>query len=701
MAFVIDGGAEIRLQKKERQEIGKEFKTWFDAIEESRRELMQETWIQALDNYEGKPPVKQFPWAGASNAFLPISGTHSDAIGARLYNAAIAHDPIFLLLHSRAGFAHSDELLDVTFLQLARWMQNISKFIEREEIPFKDLMEEIVMTMVIYGDAFVYIPWEKQETMDATFSADDKKIVFEPRTLWDGPRPKVIHPKDIYISWDAKNVQEARQVGMGWNLDLPTLEEYEAQGIYDKETVKRLKEILATKQERASRKVDALAVGNQLKEWGGGFYTEDSFEKEIKKRIGISDDSGPNALKMIKVFARADMDKDGIPEELIYDVVKEEGLVPYARYANYSHRQRPLVQFSYGNRPGSIYNRGVPELLFNIQKIMNTTIRDHLDNNKVQNTKMFLARKGSAIEENAKVYPSRIFFVDNIQTDFTPIDLGTGRPVTSINDIAVIEKWGQFITGITDFNLGKENRSRTPATTTLALLEEGNKRIDRTIEVMRRSMLEMWKQVLLLYFQNGDKDLLATQAVIGLSENPDEVTAEEDAFKILWDEMPADALFDGIALTAEVSSNALNRQAQRQEALALFQQVDQFYQRVTQLAGAIGGSAADPVMQQLFLLMTKGFRRVMAMVLDTFDVKDQEALNPDIEKLIQGVQSVPIDPAQGGGQAGPPQAGASNPAQEAAAVAGQAGQVTNAGTAPNRPVAGGQRPPNTTGGTQQ
>jgi hypothetical protein len=695
MAFVLDGGAEIRLDKQERAEIGKELQSWFEAIEDGRRDIMQETWIKALDNYEGKPPIKQFPWAGASNAFLPITGTHSDAIGARLYNAAVAHDPIFLSLHNRAGYAMESDTARVTFLQLARWIQNISKYIEREEIPFKDLMEEIVMTMVIYGDSFVYLPWEKQETMDASFNGDTGNVEFTPRTLWDGVRPKVIHPKDIYISWDAKNIQEARQVGMGWNLDLPTLEEYESQGIYDKETADRLRELLAAKQERASRKVDAMAVGNQLKEWGGGFYTEDAFEKEIKKRIGISDDSGPNAVKMIKIFARADMDGDGIPEELIYDVVKEEGLVPYARYANYSHRQRPLVQFSYGNRPGSVYNRGVPELLFNIQQIMNTTIRDHLDNNKVQNTKMFLARKGSAIEENAKVYPSRIFFVDNIQTDFAPIDLGTGRPVTSINDIAVIEKWGQFITGITDFNLGKENRSRTPATTTLALLEEGNKRIDRTIEVMRRAMLEMWKQILLLYFQNGDKEILADQAIIGVDDDPEQLDIEREAFLTTWDTMESDDLFNGLNITAEVSSNALNRQAQRQEALALFQQVDQFYQRVTQLAAAIGGSAADPVMQQLFLLMTKGFRRVMAMVLDTFDVKDQEALNPDIEKLIKGVTSVPVEGSPGGSQGSD---GASNPAQEAAAVAGQPGQVTNAGTAPNRPVAGGQRPPDVTGG---
>jgi hypothetical protein len=211
-------------------------------------------------------------------------------------------------------------------------------------------------------------------------------------------------------------------------------------------------------------------------------------------------------------------------------------------------------------------------------------------------------------------------------------------------------------------------------------------------------MLEMWKQILLLYFQNGDKDTLAAQAVVGMSDTPDEIDAEIDAFGIIWDSLSADDIMNGVNLTAEVSSNALNRQAQRQEALALFQQVDQFYQRVTQLAGAIGGSAADPVMQQLFLLMTKGFRRVMAMVLDTFDVKDQESLNPDIEKLIQQVSSVPAQ-QPGGPQAG--QSGASNPAQEAAAVAGQPGQVTNAGTAPNRPVAGSQRPPDATGGGQQ
>jgi hypothetical protein len=211
----------------------------------------------------------------------------------------------------------------------------------------------------------------------------------------------------------------------------------------------------------------------------------------------------------------------------------------------------------------------------------------------------------------------------------------------------------------------------------MALLEEGNKRMDRTIAVMRGSFLDMWEQILALYYQNGDPEKLAKVAAI------DE--GDKDTFIAAFASVPFDDFQDYITLRPEISSNSLNRNTQLQKSLALFGQVDAYYQRITGLANAIGGSLQDPVMSQLFILMAKGFHRVMTQVLDAFEVKDQETLGPDMSELIQGVTSVPVT-GETGNQ------GASSPAEEAnAVVAGQGeqpGQLTQLG----RPVAGGSRP---------
>ncbi|MGH9429557.1 MAG: portal protein, partial [Terriglobia bacterium] len=414
------------------------------------------------------------------------------------------------------------------------------------------------MTFVLYGDAWVFIPWETEEVMDVTI--ENGKVKKTKRTLWDKPVLKVLHPKDIYInSWETHE-QSAQRVGLRFDLDLQALEQRAVQKLYDADAVKTLRQRLTGQEEKVKELEKKLSAPGYYKEHEGRYYQRDVFEAKAREKAGLGD-ATPNALRMLKVFVREDLDGDGVCEEIVFDVEIESGIVPYARYANLEHRLRPLVHYFYNKRPNSIYNRGVGELLYNIAKILNTTIRDIFDNNKVQNTKMFLARKNSPIEEQMKVYPSRLIFVDNIETDFKAIDLGSGRPVTSVQDVSFMMTWGERLTGITDANLGQEKRSRTPATTQLSLLEEGSQRRDRSIDLMRSVMRDMWWQVLMLYFQNGDVTKLAEVAAIS--------EADRALFLQAHAAVSVELFKAKVIVRPEVSSNSLNRGVQRQEALAL------------------------------------------------------------------------------------------------------------------------------------
>jgi hypothetical protein len=704
MSVTLDGGAEIRLNSDDREKLGEMFNSWFEKVNEDRRSRMTEVWVKALDNYEGKAPVKNFPWPGASNAFIPVTGTHCDAIAARLYAAATAQSPIFLVKHNRSGTILDTGIAEEdgssiglpTWEEVASWWQNISTWVEKNEVIAKEFMEDVVLTFVVYGDAWVYLPWEISMTMDVSLNLNTNELEKTPRPIIDQPSVKVLHPKDVLIEWDDEDVQKARQVAVQWNMDITMIDEREASGYYSKEDATKLRTILTGREDEKRQELeDAFATKDgRFMSIAGNIMERDEYEKEIKKRIGVSDDAGMREIPMATVFARADLDNDGIPEEQIYEVVRGEGFVPYARYANYLHRERPLHHYWYSKRPGSSQNRGVAELLFNIQKVINQTIRDHLDNNKVQNTKMFLAKKGSPIEENAKVYPTRVFFVNDVETDFKSVDLGTGRPVTQINDIGIMERWAQFITGITDFNLGQEKRSRTPASTTLALLEEGNKRIDRTIDIMRQTMQRMWRQVLMLYFQNGDPEVLVDIAINDGSKE------QRGKFLAAWEALQAEpqAFMSGLMFDAEVSSNALNKSVEQQRALAVFGQVDQFYQRMIQLSQSIGGAMADPVMQRLFLLMVKGYRKAMGTFLDAMEVKDQEVLNPDtLDKLLSEVTTVDPQGQTIPGTGGNPAPNGSSPASVAEGnVAAEAGGPQPQ-SAPSRPGPGTNRPAGDTG----
>jgi hypothetical protein len=262
------------------------------------------------------------------------------------------------------------------------------------------------------------------------------------------------------------------------------------------------------------------------------------------------------------------------------------------------------------------------------------------------------------------------------------VDLGTGRPTTQITDIGTIERWGQFITSITDVNLGKEAKSRTPATTTLSLLEEANKRVDRTIQSMRESMLDVWEQILMLYFQNGNVDDMAELAAI----EPEDVPK----FVMAWQAANPKDVLEYLTFRAEVSSASLNRQAQRQEGLALYAQHDQHSQRIIQLASYVAGAAQDPAMRELFLLLAKGYQASMTRILDTFDVKEQKKFNPDsIIKLLESVTTIDAQQATGGGTGA--SQGPTGPAQQAQGILESPTEAGQPNEAPARPGAGSER----------
>ena len=676
MAVEIIGGAEVRFRDKaDRERLGKDFLAWIEQVEDDRRQMILETDIKVQENLDGRSQVKAFPWYGASNAFAPLTGTYADALQSRLFEAATAHDPTNLVLPRGAG-----ELIPgVDFEKWADWWQRISRWAERDELDHKTVMELVTLLATHFGDAWVYLPWEEQWIADVTVLKGGK-LRKTPRLLYAKPMPKVMHRKDVFIRWDAVDHQHERLVGFQFDLDLPTLDEWEARGIYDKEVAESIRKKLQA-QEAESKSAYSTGYFQQL---GTRIYNPDEFEEHQKRRMKLSEESGNRSVKMVKMFSRVDMDGDGIPEETIYDVVKETGEVAYARYANYDHRERPLLHYWFKKRPGSAYNIGVGEMMLNIQDIVNTALRDHFDNNKVQNTSIFLIRKNSGIKKGKKVYPSATFWVNNPKEDFQALTLGAGKPSSGIESIPILEKWAQFIVGLSDFQLGQEPKSRTPATTSMASLEQAGIRPKRIIEVMRNVMRKQHKQVLMLYFQNAKAEDLARVAAVEVED--------QELFVQAMGVISSEDMMRAFVIDPDVSSDSLNRGARRQEAMALFAQLGGYYDRITQLMQLVGGAVpTDPIAKELFLAQARGYTRAMRRILDTFEERDQREMLPEgLIDLLSGVTSVEVDNGEAASAGGAQQP---SPAEAAQGLVTREGPAAGPVAPEGRPIAGQPRVP--------
>ena len=670
MAVELIGGAEVRFKsKEEREKLGRDFLAWINQVEDDRRQMVLDTYIKVQENLDGRSEIKSIPWRGASNAFAPLTGTYADALQSRLFDAATTHDPTNLVLPRGAG----EIIPGVDFEKWADWWQRISRWAERDDYDFKNVMELVTLVATHFGDSWVYLPWEEQSVADVEILRNGKPKL-TPRTLYAKPMPKVLHPKDVFIRWDAVDHQLERLVGFQFDLDLPTLEEWAAKGIYDEEVA----EDIRTKLKGAG--TEDRSKTSQFAHLGIPIEAPDEFDANAKRRMKLSEESGNRAVKMVKMFSRVDMDGDGVPEEVVYDVVKSTGQVAYARYANYSHRERPLIHYWFKKRPGAIYNIGVGEMMLNPQDIVNTSLRDHFDNNKVQNSSITLVRKNSGIKKGTRAYPWATLWVNDPSADVKLLDMGKNAPSKGLEAIPILEKWAQFIVGLSDFQLGQEPKSRTPATTSMASLEQAGIRPKRIIEVMRVAMRRQHRQILMLYFQNGKAEELAKVAA---------VEPEDQALFIqAMGEVTADDMDRSLSIDPDVASDALNRGARRQEAMALDAQNDTFWQRINNMMNLIAGALADPIAKAIFLAQAKSYIRFHKRILDTFEERDQREILPEaLAALLEGVTSVP---AEGGGPAGP---SGSSPAEAAQGLVTAEGPAAGPVAPEGRPVAGQQRVP--------
>lgn len=658
---------QILTNSDERTKFGQVYVQEINTMGASRDELMEDTWKNALKNYEGKAPRRDYPWPEASNAFLPVTATHVEAIFSRLYNTATGQDPMFLIQPWGTGPLAQG----ITIEHFAEAFQEVSKWLEIEAVPMRDVLEQALLTMTKYGDSIVYLPWVKEEAVDYDLdevSGEWTKLT-EPRIRKEGPKPSVIHPTNFYIPTTETGpdaIQDAKWVAYDFEVDRQAINNKIASGWYRPEEGKKLLELLGD-----GEKPFTDAGDNRVDH-------SNDLRTETERQVGLDSEVTPRTLQMYHVWAREDLDGDGFEEEIQFEVHSKSGIIPHISYNPYKHRKRPFVHLKYTSRDGSFYSIGVPEMLQNLQNIMNQIMRDILDNNKVQNTSVFVIRKGSPIKPNLRVYPGRSIYTDDPSADFVPMKLGTGQALTNVQDLQILQIWTERRSGINDFNLGQERSGRTPATTTLALLEEANKRIDLVVRRMRDVLNELWRQVIQLYAQFGFPE----NVLKGLQGDE-----EGELVAAVIRTMADNDLQNKVVIRAQASTQNLNRSVQKQEALAMFGQLQSLYEQVLGLAQIVSQSPSNEL-RELALTMSKGYHEAARRIFNSFDIKDQTNINPDLGTILEVIPP-------GGAPLGNAEASEGSGSQVDAAQASIESLGSSAGPTnpPGRPVGGLPRVP--------
>ena len=247
---------------------------------------------------------------------------------------------------------------------------------------------------------------------------------------------------------------------------------------------------------------------------------ENGFGQPSNQQDG--DDDAPHDF--IEQHRTWDLDEDGYAEPYIVTVHKESHKVVriVARYdadgIHFHGRTHKLVKIEpihyytkydfLPNPDGGIYGIGFGQLLRPINEAVNTTLNQLIDAGTLQNTGGGFIGKGLSMNAGAIRFQMGEFKVvntsgSNIRDSLVPMDWKGPSPVL-LELLGMLVDSGKEVAAIKDVLTGEGTTPNTPATTTLAIIEQGLKVFSAIYKRIHRSLKQELDKLYKLNQKFGD-----------------------------------------------------------------------------------------------------------------------------------------------------------------------------------------------------
>lgn len=463
-----------RLDEEKLTEIGMDAKEGFDADKQSRSDWDKqlEEWTKLATQHREN---KTFPWANASNVKYPLLTTAAMQFGARAYPSLVPSDGKVV----KSIVIGKD--LDGTKYDLAdRVSTYMSYQVMHELTGWEESMDKLLIMLPVVGTLFK-------------------------KTYWDGVKKKIVSelvmPKDLVVNYWAKSLKEAERVSQVIEMSPRLLKERQMSGIF--------------------LDVDLGSAPSPIE----------------KPHAPPNDNTTPYTI--IEQHTYLDLDDDDYPEPYIVTFHLETGKVLRiaARFDENTtyhddngklQKIEPIEYFTkFGfipNPNGSFYDLGFGVLLGPINESVNTLINQLIDSGTLNNLQSGFLGKGLKMRMGeTKFQPGEWKAVNSTGDDLKKqiVPLPSKEPSTVLFQLmGSLITSGKELASIAEIFVGKMPGQNTPATTTMATVEQGMKVFTAVYKRIYRSLEEEFQKIFAL---NGTYlDPNTYQSVIGITIGPDD-----------------------------------------------------------------------------------------------------------------------------------------------------------------------------------
>lgn len=609
---------------------------------------LERRWRTWLELYRAPvdQPLKKFPFVGASNLMLPVIATDVDQMFARIVQTIHASESIWALAP-----------LNESWVEAAKPMQDFLTLLDHRMLKMYTVNKRALMEVVKLGTGIYKTYWHYESRPVANFSGTGPKRI----QLVRG-RPVVDHVAlaDFVLPSQATSLDPDQQGGAEWvaerlRLTVPQFKILASKAAphwpnvsaSDIQTMLDFVELTPTERAAKIRDLDYTKTAQQ---------SVSNWEKSTESTRGPTGGTEVREVELYEVHARVETEA-GIISDVVCWYHRPTRTLLRDVYADMAVGGRPYDVVRYFPGEG-FYGIGMCEQLEMFQRSISDTFNFQMDNMLLGNSIGIAAKAGSNIAPGEPIYPGMVKITDgNPRDEFTSFRLGDINPGIgqTLDQLLFL---AQKRDGMGDLQQGNIESlpGRTPATTVLSMLQEGNRRPDLTIKDIRyEGLANVGLKVLqLLQHHIAKRDetggapylKLAVQS-LGLPEGLE--VAEKLA-------LPLEDVTLGIAVSLTATSGAANKEVEREKYATLLQLgLSVGNALVTLQSTAAQGAMTMPGMgiETTAMAVAKGTTELFSRLLEQYDIRNPEAIVPPAPPPAPAPLPLAAG-AVGGGSGGPP-----------------------------------------------